>query len=307
MSSPRRPAVVQAFPIATRTPATIALLTLLSGVAASPVHADQPGTEARWFASLVQENNGKMFCVPAAAQLRDVAQAVREYTEAHHLSDNVTDPQVIQILAQAYPCRGPAGAKNIAVQPKGEYATIDTKRSIAVMRTLGSTSEHENDAIVNDVEHNSSAYPPPVFFALAGFLYKRGDEDDAIFWFNAGRLRGNFDALRCTDPTARSAIPALVSQMPNELRKAQFSNLEKLKGIIANVIRWDETTPNNYDHRWINLHGMAAINNGLGDGTGPSQPLTVPKENWEALAEQAREEFRKSLEQAIEIVKKAQK
>jgi hypothetical protein len=285
----------------------LVLLTAVECIAPSVVVAAESANEAQWFAGVINTYNNKSFCVPAAMQLLDVAKALQQYTQSHQASDTLTTPQTVQILAQLYPCQASSPAKNVMVMPTGEYATIDTRQSIALMRTLGATSGHENDSIVDNIKAHADAHPPPVLFAMARLLYQRGDVEDAIFWFNAGRLRGNFDALRCTDISARSAIPALVAQTPVELRKAQFADVQRLRAIVAKAISWDEATPHNYDQRWINPHGMEAMKKGLGDTNPSSSPLSVPQEKWDGLAKQAREDYRKGLEEAIAIASKAQK
>ena len=285
----------------------IALLLTAGECLAPSARATEPASEGRQFAGFINTYNNKSFCVPGTTPLLDVAKALQQYAQSHQIPDKLTTPQAVQILAQLYPCQPSSTARNVVVEPTGEYATIDTSKIIALMRTLGATSDHESDSVVESIKAHSDAYPPPVFFALARLLYRRGDVDDAIFWFNAGRLRGNFDALRCTDISARSAIPALVAQVPVELRKAQFTDMQKLSAIVTKAISWDETTPHNYDQRWINLHGMEAMKKGLGDSSPSSAPLSVPQEKWDGLAKQARDDYRKGLEEAIAVASKAQK
>jgi hypothetical protein len=287
--------------------AMVALLTSVESIPPSVVHAAEPANEGQWFAGVIKTYNNKSFCVPGTVPLLDVATALQQYAKSHQASDTLTTAQTVQILAQLYPCRPSSVGKNVVVPPTGEYATIDTRQSIALIRTLGATSGHENDSVIENIKAHSDAHPPPVFFALARLLYQRGDVDDAIFWFNAGRLRGNFDALRCTDISARSAISALVFQIPAELRKAQFADMQKLRTIITSVISWDEATPHNYDQRWINLHGMEAMKQGLGDPNPSSVPLSVAQEKWDGLAKQARDDYRKGLEEAIAAGSKPQK
>jgi hypothetical protein len=48
---------------------------------------------------------------------------------------------------------------------------------------------------MTDVEQNSGNYVPPVRMALVIVHYRQGKTEDAIFWFNAGRLRAQFDAV----------------------------------------------------------------------------------------------------------------
>jgi hypothetical protein len=49
--------------------------------------------------------------------------------------------------------------------------------------------------IITDVEQNSGNYVPPVRMALVIVHYRQGKTEDAIFWFNAGRFRAQFDAV----------------------------------------------------------------------------------------------------------------
>jgi len=49
---------------------------------------------------------------------------------------------------------------------------------------------------MTDVEQNSSnCMMPPVRMALVIVHYRQGKTEDAIFWFNAGRFRAQFDAV----------------------------------------------------------------------------------------------------------------
>ena len=121
-------------------------------------------------------------------------------------------------------------------------------------------------------------------------LWQDGRSDEAIFWFNAGRLRGRFDAARCADVSARQGIDVMVMQMPPELLQEQFKDLDKLEATLRKVVAWDEATPYKYDHRWINLHGMGAYMSAL-DPTrqGSQREMSLPEKEWPVLAKQARE------------------
>ena len=194
---------------------------------------------------------------------------------------------------------------NVEIAMHGQYASIDTKTIAEVMIRLQKTAGHENDGLIVEIEHEPGNYAPPVFFELSRTLFKQGNIDDAVFWFNAARLRGDFDAARCADPTARSAVSAMVSTMPVELRRGQFNDMTKLKDTINKVLTWDRTTPYDYDYRWINLHGMNAISSGMGDAAADNKPLSLPKEQWPALAEKNRQDYLASLDAAIDQVTKA--
>jgi WD40 repeat protein len=211
---------------------------------------------------------------------------------------------VTNFVTSGNPVVSPNGPNNVTIVPKGEYAAIDTKPIEATMLKLRNTVGHENDDLIHDIEQHSDKYAPPVFFVLADLLYRQGNLPDAIFWFNAGRLRAEFDAARCADVSARDAVSVLVMETPVDLRKAQFNNVDQLRSIIQKVIQWDATTPYNYDYRWINLHGMNAMESGLGQTVASSQPLSLPESTWTGLAKKNREDYAKGLEEAVAQVEK---
>jgi Rap1a immunity proteins len=291
---------------------------LLAGLFLSTSAIASPASdEAAWFVSFLKANNGQAFCLPPTMTVQDAANLLSRYSRAHpELHDQINDRQAIQAFADTYPCvavhptsstftASPGGGQmQIQVRPQGEYAAIDTKLAIETIRKLQGTAGSESDVLISDVENNSGNYAPPVLFALASLLYKQGRSDDAVFWFNAARLRANFDAARCADLSARSAVPALVAQIPVQLRRSQFDDAAKLKDIINRVVQWDESTPYNYDYRWINLHGLDAMRSGLGNADTTNKPLSLPREEWGGLAQKTRADYVGSLDAAIEAYEK---
>jgi hypothetical protein len=288
----------------------IALILLIAGQGVTPsfAAAAEPNSPGQWFISLIATYNQKSFCIPATTRLVDVTEAVAQYTQSHQTSGELTAPIATQILAQLYPCQAPTTAANVGVPKRDQDTAPVGIATIDVMRTLQKTTGHENDDVLEKIRTHANAYPPPVLFGLARVLYRRGDVDEGIFWFNAARLRGNFDAWRSTDiASARATMVALSRQMPIELRKAQFTDLQKLRGIVTKVIAWDETTPRNYDRRWIDFHGVAANKAGPENGKPPASPGTIAPEKWDELAKQVREEYRKDLEVSIAMMSNARK
>lgn len=279
--------------------------------------AEVNNSDLSWFMNLINANSGKTFCAPANAKIGELANAMTQYSKSHpEWHDKLTDQQAVQALSASYPCKvqlnaqtantelSKLGAKSIEAIPSGEFASIDTKPSIAIMQKLNATAAYENDALVGQIVHDSGNFIPPVFIALANLYYRQGNFDNAIFWFNAGRLRTTLDALLCTDPSAASAVAALVAQVPKDLIKKQFEDMPKFKSIVENVLKWDASTAYSYDHRWISLHGMRAVMSGVSTDA-QSGPLTIPRERWDEVAKQNRDAYRKSLDKAIETVQKA--
>jgi len=192
--------------------------------------------------------------------------------------------------------------QTIMVQPLGVFAQIDTRRTLEVIQEMSSQDHRRVRRAIAKIIADPGIFQPPAFFVLAASLYKEGKAEEAIFWMNAGRVRARFDANRCADVSARQAVRVLSMQMPADLVKEQFKDLDRLRSLVVKAIEWDRATPYDYDHRWINLHGMAAMIAGLekegGEDREPAE-TSLPEEQWPAIAEQTRETYLLELEEVI--------
>lgn len=190
-------------------------------------------------------------------------------------------------------------AETKLVTPTGEYAQIDTRLVIETMRVLSTGSENEKKAVIAAIRAAPENYAPPVFYQLSNVLFEKGEQDDAAFWFYAGQLRARFDANRCADTSARDAVSVLNMQFGSPINEYMFKDIPKLKLLIPRVVEWDRKTPHNYDHRWINLHGMSAMMSGLG-GSGSVKPvLSLPEDQWNDIAEKTRKDYLEGFQQAM--------
>ena len=195
---------------------------------------------------------------------------------------------------------------NVVVQPVGVFATIDTSRTIGAIQILNSGKAYEKSALLSEIESKPEFFAPPAFYAASREFAARGDLDKALFWFYAGQLRARFDANRCTDVSARSAVGALNMQMPDSVRKHQFKIVDRLEALVRSVLEWDERTPRSYDHRWINLHGMDAIRSGLGQQGAATnlEQLSLPEAQWGSILKKTRDEWLGGFLQALPQLRK---
>lgn len=261
----------------------------------------------------MRANNGTQFCVPSGAQFQDYTDVLSRYQQAHPELEGVIGGQsALAAFKAAYPCAAdkpeasatpalpapaPAPAPAPQAMPQDDRSPIDISPSTQVLEKLASTTGHENDALIAEIQNNAGNYQPSVLVALTLVLYRQGKTDEAIFWLSAARLRANYDAARCADASARPAARAIMSVVPRELLRAQFADLPKLRKIVSEVVRWDESTPYNYDQRWINLQGS-----GANAGTSASAPMSLPREEWPALAAKTRADYVTSLDAAIKQI-----
>jgi hypothetical protein len=190
---------------------------------------------------------------------------------------------------------GPAVLRpdEVAVKPRGEYARIDVRLANETIRALVNGTDAERQRAIDAIELAPQKYAPPVLSQLSNTLFAQGRQDDGAFWFYAGQLRGRFDANRCTDVSARQAVAVLTDELGPPINKYMFKDLPKLEALIPKVVEWDRRTPHEYDHRWINLHGMAAMIESLDPASGKPQPMSLPREQWDKIAEDTRSDYLK--------------
>lgn len=189
-------------------------------------------------------------------------------------------------------------AETIMLKPQGEYASIDTRLAVKTMRDLAQGTDAVRAQTVREVVAAPQNYAPPVFYVLSSLLFKAGLKDDAVFWFYAGQLRARFDANRCNDASARSAVSALNEQYGAPINEYAFQDTDKLLTQVEKVVAWDRATPHEYDQRWINLSGMGATTSAMGEA-GQATPLSLPEAQWEAIAEKTRADYLAGLREVL--------
>jgi hypothetical protein len=193
---------------------------------------------------------------------------------------------------------GQAFAETIYVKPAGEFAKIDTHEAIAMDEVLLKGSPAAKQEAIDKVLAAPGKFPPPVFYCMSDALTEQGKTEDAVYWFLCGQLRGRYDANRCADVTARSAIAALNQRFTPKVSPYMREHLLTMEPLVKKVIQWDTITPHDYDHRWINLHGMAAF--GFDDdGKEKAQPLSLPESEWEAIADKTRSDYLKQFQEVV--------
>lgn len=192
-------------------------------------------------------------------------------------------------------------AETITLAPQGVYADIDTRLATQTIRALTEGTEQARADAVQAVIAAPQDYAPPVLYALSGVLFEAGRKDEAAFWFYAGQLRARFDANRCADLSARSAVAVLNDRYGGPINRYTFQDPEALVALVETVVAWDRDTPHNYDHRWINLSGMGATTSALGGASG-EEALSLPEAQWDEIAEKTRADYLAGLMQAVEQV-----
>jgi hypothetical protein len=169
-----------------------------------------------------------------------------------------------------------------------EPAPIDVSPLRTALAELHSPRRSRRDAAIDDVRASPRSYPPPVLYALAHALFARGEPDEALFWYHAGQLRAWFDVERCADPTVADVVERLRRQYGGPINGYAFvdAELDVLRTAVRRAVEWDRATAHDYDHRWVNLHGVRAF-----AGPGPGVALSRPRAQWPGIAERVRADY----------------
>jgi len=182
--------------------------------------------------------------------------------------------------------------KTVVAELVGEHAEIDTQLACDAIAGLSDTDEGVRRRTAELVALEPERFAPPVLFALSEVLLDQGRPGDAAFWFYAAQVRARFDANRCTDPTAGSAVGALTERFGRPIDRFAFTDPERLRRTVTRAVWWDRRTPHRYDHRWIALHGTGAF-------TGAAGPLSPPRREWGPIARRTRAEYLTGLRTAL--------
>ena len=186
-----------------------------------------------------------------------------------------------------------ARADDAAIEPTGIYKTIDVRLATDTIKALRDSKGNARLEVINGIIDKPENFAPPVLYVLSSVLFEQDKKEDALFWFYAGQLRGRIDANICADKSARAAVAEMNERFGTPINQYAFKNIPLLTNTVERVLAWEEKTPCQYDRRWINLHGMTAM---TGD---TNSPLSAPKEHWEAIQKQTREEYRTTFREAL--------
>jgi len=166
-------------------------------------------------------------------------------------------------------------AQTTEIKPKGVFKEIDVARHNDAIKILNKKNKKLIQQTVDSILNNPNYYNPPVIYALSRELYRQDKKDDATFWFYVAQLRARYDANLCMDNTAKQAVSILNGEYGPDINKYAFQDIDKLEKTVTKVCEFVRTNEENYDHRWINLHGIDAF----GDGWAKNE-LSQPKDKW---------------------------
>lgn len=179
-------------------------------------------------------------------------------------------------------------------EPKGEFATIDVKRTNAALRRLLVSGQVSRKKAIKVITSTPQQYAPPALYAAADAMFRLGEKEEALFWFFLAQARAGSDAMKCGDASAHQAVSALNMRFGQAISEYAYDDLEKLKVTIEKVVAWDRKHTREYDPKWIALHGMEAM---------LKTELTFePEQRWAEIDEQRRTEYVDEIQASMRLM-----
>jgi hypothetical protein len=150
-------------------------------------------------------------------------------------------------------------AQENKIEPKGIYKEIDVEKSNKIVEILKSENINSKIQIVDSIIKKPNDYNPTVLYALSKELYDNNKKDEATYWYYLAQLRARYDANLCLDNSAKQAVSILNNEYGPNINKYAFQNIDFLEKTVKKVVDFAKNNDENYDHRWLNLHGMDAV------------------------------------------------
>jgi len=196
-----------------------------------------------------------------------------------------------------------SNAQTNEIEAKGVFKEIDVIRHNEAIEILKGKNKKSKKQVVKSILNNPNYYNPPVIYALSKELFSQNKKDEAMYWFYVAQLRARYDAKLCMDKSAKQAVSVLNNEYGTEINKYAFQDIDKLEKTVNKVVAFVRKNEEDYDHRWINLHGMWAVMAGLNDDT-ETKELSQPKDKWNEIKKKTVDDYYNGF---IEYVKSQKK
>lgn len=197
---------------------------------------------------------------------------------------------IILLLAIAFGLTTLSKAQTQEIKPTGVFKEIDIARHNDAIAILKGSNTQLKQQTVDSILNNPHFYNPTVLYVLSRELFNQEKKDDAMFWFYVAQLRARYDANLCLENSAKQIVAVLNGEYGPVINEYAFKDLNKLEKTVNKVVAFVRENEENYDHRWVNLHGMDAIISGMGNST-ENKELSQPKDKWTSIKKKTVDEY----------------
>ncbi len=198
--------------------------------------------------------------------------------------------KIILLLAITLGLTTLSNAQTKEIKPTGVFKEIDIARHNEAIAILKGNNKQLKQQTVDSILNNPHYFNPTVLYVLSRELFNQGQKEDAMFWFYVAQLRARYDANLCMENSAKQIVAVLNGEYGPDINKYAFKDIEKLEKTVIKVVAFVRENEENYDHRWVNLHGMDAMISGMGNST-ENKELSQPKDKWTAIKKETVDEY----------------
>ncbi|RZJ50849.1 MAG: hypothetical protein EOO44_15595 [Flavobacterium sp.] len=201
-----------------------------------------------------------------------------------------TMKKIILLLAITLGFTALCNAQTKEIKPKGAFISINVARHNEAIQILNGKDKKLKQQTVDRILKNPNFYNPAVVYALSRELFSLNQKDNGTYWFYVAQLRARYDANLCIDNSAKQAVAVLNEKYGPDINKYAFQDISKLEKTVTKVVYFVRKNEENYDHRWINLHGMDAVTVGMGNKS-EKKELSQPKSKWTAIKKKTVDDY----------------
>ena len=194
-------------------------------------------------------------------------------------------------------------AQTIVFEYKSIYKEIDVARHNSAIEIFNGNNQELKQQTIDSIIKDPNNYNPPVLFALSRELLIQDKIDEGAYWFCIAQLRGRYDANLCMDKSAIEALFKLMDEYGPVFYDYALQNIEKHQKIVSKAVNYVRANNENYDHRWINLHGIDAFSVSMGDKPLENE-LSQPKNKWKKIKKNTINDYYNSYMEEFERKKK---
>ncbi len=182
------------------------------------------------------------------------------------------------------------------IERQAKYSHISLEEQNSTIDKLNSDDKVVQSETAKLILERPNLYIPPVLYDLSNYLYSIDRKREAAIWFYTAQLRARYDANRCNDQTAAQAVAVLNQHYGPQINKYGFADITNLEFIVYEAIDYVSENLEEYDHQWINLHGMGAFVN-------EDQELSKPESEWELIKSKTVADYLEGFKEAMNSMK----
>lgn len=134
----------------------------------------------------------------------------------------------------------------------------------------------------------------PALFCIARHHWFGGDKDEACRWFIKASVVYSIDAKRCTDATARQAVPAVQSHFAPLSEHLKQIDRQTERQWTQEALDFENGLADREPARWMAAHGLSAFRS-KGAARVSTPNAFLPDAQWRAARERERASIAESL------------